>query len=63
MARSYSYPRWPEAIPIPDMTVDTVTHAFISCWISRFGMLTSVTTDHGRQFESALWQHLMEFLG
>ena len=57
------FTRWPEAIPIPDMTADSVAHAFVDCWISRFGVPSSVTTDRGRQFESPLWQRLMEILG
>ena len=54
------FTRWPEAIPIPD---NTVARAFIGSWISRFGVPSSITTDRGRQFESALWQRLMELLG
>ena len=34
--------RWPEVIPIPDMTASTVTHALISSWISGFGEQSSV---------------------
>ena len=45
------------------MTTDTVAHAFISCWVSQFDVPSSIITDRGRQFESALWQRLMELLG
>jgi len=50
------FTRWPEAISgaIPDITADTVACAFINSWISRFGVPSSVTSDHGFQFESAL---------
>ena len=57
------YTRWPEAIPIPDITADTVARAFISGWISRFGTPSTVSTDRGRQFESNLWMQLMQLLG
>ncbi len=57
------FTRWPEAIPIPDSTADTVAKAFIQTWISRFGVPSTVTTDRGRQFESHLWKAFANLLG
>ena len=55
--------RWQEAIPITDITAETVPRAFIHGWISRFGVPSTVTTDRGCQFELALWNQLMQLLG
>ena len=54
---------WAEAIPVLDSTAETAAHAFLSGWISRFGIPSVITTDRGVQFESALWQNLMNLLG
>ena len=54
---------WPEAISISDITAEGVARAFIQGWIARFGVLSTVTTDCGRQFKSALWSKLMKLLG
>ena len=57
------FTRWPEAIPIAGITAEAVAQAFVSGWIARFGVPSTVTTDRGRQFESALWTQLMRLIG
>ena len=57
------FTRWPETIPIADITAECVARAFIQGWIARFGVPSTVTTDRGRQFESALWSNFMQLLG
>lgn len=57
------FTRWPEAIPIVDMTAETVAKALMFGWIARFGCPTTIITDRGRQFESELFKHLSEMAG
>uniref|UniRef100_A0A2M4BVJ0 Putative gypsy-29-i nvi n=1 Tax=Anopheles marajoara TaxID=58244 RepID=A0A2M4BVJ0_9DIPT len=57
------FTRWPEVIPIPNMTALTVARAFIDGWVARFGVPAKITTDCGRQFESELFNTLVKRLG
>ncbi|XP_062709789.1 uncharacterized protein LOC134288570 [Aedes albopictus] len=57
------YTRWPEAIPLENMTANTVAMALCSQWIARFGCPEYITTDQGRQFESELFRELTILLG
>lgn len=57
------FSRWPEAYPITDITADTVARTFVSQWVARFGVPSTVTTDRGSQFESRLFNKLLASLG
>ena len=57
------FSRWPVAIPIKDIAVDTILDAFAHGWVSTFGIPSSITTDRGAQFLSAAWSQLMTTWG
>ena len=57
------FTRWPEAIPLTSITAEAVAQAFLSGWISRFGVPSTIITDRGCQFESHLWSNLMSIIG
>ncbi|XP_076035333.1 uncharacterized protein LOC143021616 [Oratosquilla oratoria] len=57
------YTRWPEVIPLPDISAETTARAFLSGWVSKFGASHTIITERGSQFESDLWSRMLKFLG
>ena len=57
------FSRWPEVVPLADIQAQTITDAFLSGWVSRYGVCSTVTTDRGSQFESNLFRSLLQQLG
>ncbi|KII63528.1 Retrovirus-related Pol polyprotein [Thelohanellus kitauei] len=57
------FTKWVEAVPITDQTAEIVAEAMLNHVVFRFGVPTQLHSDRGRQFESALFNHLCEFLG
>ena len=57
------YTRWPAAIPIRDMSAESVVDALAHGWISSYGIPKAITTDRGAQFSSAIWRQLLKTWG
>ncbi|CAB0040858.1 unnamed protein product [Trichogramma brassicae] len=57
------YTRWPEAIPLTDITAQSVAEALYKHWIAFFGAPLTITTDQGAQFESKLLKQLGGMIG
>ncbi len=45
------------------MTAETTARALLHGWMSRFGCPVIITTDQGRNFQSALFRELMRIIG
>ncbi len=57
------FTRWPEALPLVNITAECVARAFTSGWIARFDVPSTVVTDRDRQFESNLWTQRSHIFG
>jgi len=69
--RSYKYcmtiidrfTRWSEVYPLECITAESVTLGFLSCWLSRFGRPSMLTTDRGTQFTSSIFKTIAKQYG
>lgn len=57
------FTRWPTAIPLRGTSSESVAKALVESWISIFGVPSTITTDRGSQFTSALFRELSQLLG
>ncbi|KAL3222041.1 hypothetical protein MRX96_029029 [Rhipicephalus microplus] len=57
------FTRWPEALPLTDITAESVARWFITLWMSRYGVPKTISLNRGRQLESALFRTLPRMLG
>ena len=55
--------RWPEAVPLSSISTESCVRAFISSWVSRFGVPSTLTSDRGAQFTSSVWTGVCRVLG
>ena len=55
--------RWIVVILLVDTTATSVANAFISGWVSRWGVPLHVVTDRGAQFEGELFSNLSQVVG
>ena len=57
------FTRWPTAIPIQDISAESVVDALAHGWIASYGVPKAITTDRGSQFSSAIWRQLLQVWG
>jgi len=57
------FSRWPEAIPLTEISAESIVTAFYTHWVSRYGSPINITTDQGPQFEASLFKALTNVIG
>jgi len=55
--------RWLEAVPLCSMDTATSVDALVGTWVAHFGVPSTLTSDQGRQFTSAVWASMCRLLG
>jgi hypothetical protein len=55
--------RWVEAVPLKEMSASACKEAFVSTWVARYGVPSTLTSDRGCQFVSDTWASLCDKLG
>jgi transposase InsO family protein len=55
--------RWVEAVLLTSTTADSCTSAFVTSWVSRFGVPARVTSDRGPQLAGAVWAAFCKQVG
>ena len=57
------FSRWPTAVPIKDISANTVAKTILKEWISTFDTPLVITTDRVAQFQLSLFQGFTNLLG
>ena len=57
------FSRWPVATPMVDITSESVVDAFSHGWVQHYGVPSTITTDRGSQFSSAIFTQLAKTWG
>ena len=57
------FSRWPIAVPMADISTETVIDAFAHGWVQNFGVPATLTSDRGSQFTSALFDQFTKTWG
>lgn len=57
------YSKYPQAIPISDISTETVINAFLYNHVANYGIPEELSSDRGSQFCSKLFQDTMNILG
>jgi hypothetical protein len=58
-----AFSRWVEAVPLCNKSATTVAGAIMRTWIVRYGVMESLHSDNGLEFENTIMRHLCEWTG